>query len=136
VKRFLSLIVLSLVLLVATLAHAGSYLDRAALLLGDARRGNDWVLAHLSDKDLAVVARDVADARVRTARAMQVPKDVASVHPHLLLALENSERAAAAAADGDTDKFLHHLRMARDEDGTFRALLQQMRLALPNVDKK
>ena len=131
----LVLLTVSLVL-VAGLALAGSYLDRAALLLADARRTNEWVLSHLSDKELAAIARDVAAARVRAAQKMQVPKEVAGVHPHLLLTMENSERAMSAAADGDVEKFLHHLRVARQEDATFRGLLAQQKLTLPNVDRK
>ena len=134
--RFFTVLVVLSALFVTTLAHAGSYLDRSALLLADAKRSNDWVLAHLGDKDLALMAREVADARVKAARGMQVPKEVAGVHPHLLLMMENSERAASAAADGDNEKFLHHLRTARDEDATFRGLLAQQKLALPNVDKR
>ena len=135
-RRSLKILMLLAVLFASSLAYAGSYLDRSALLLADAKRSNDWVLAHLGDKDLALLARDVAEARVRAARGMQVPKEVAGVHPHLLLMMENSERAASAAADGDTEKFLHHLRTARDEDATFRGLLAQQKLSLPNVDKR
>ena len=132
-KRLSGMLLAFALLLVVSLAVAGSYLDRCALLLVEARQTNDWVLAHLGDKELAQVAQTASEARVKAARAMSVPKEVAGVHPHLLLALENSERAAAAAADGDTDRFLHHLRMARDEDATFRALLGQQHLSLPGI---
>jgi hypothetical protein len=134
--RFITVLVVLSALFVTTLAYGGSYLDRSALLLADAKRSNDWVLAHLGDKDLALMAREIADARVKAARGMQVPKEVAGVHPHLLLMMENSERAASAAADGDNEKFLHHLRTARDEEATFRGLLAQQKLSLPNVDKR
>lgn len=132
-KRRVTLLALAATALVATIAVAGTYLDRAALLLADCKRTNEWVLGHLSDRELAAVARDVAEARVRAARGMSVPKEVAGVHPHLLLALENGERACAAAADGDTDRFMHHLRISRDEDGIFRSLLAQQKLQLPPI---
>ena len=135
-KNLLRLSLSLLLLLVTSVAWGGSYLDRSALLLADARRGNEWVLSHLGDKELASMMRDVAEGRIRAARGMSVPKDVAGVHPHLLLMLENSERAAAAAADGDNEKFLHHLRTSRDEEANFRGLLAQQKLSLPNVDKK
>ncbi|MFO0661341.1 MAG: hypothetical protein U0165_16135, partial [Polyangiaceae bacterium] len=92
-KRLVTLLALFSVVLVATIAHAGTYLDTAALLLSDARRSNEWVMSHLSDRELAKAAHESAEARVRAARQMTVPKEVVTMHPHLLLALENSERA-------------------------------------------
>lgn len=123
----------------AALAYAGSYLDRSAILLADTRRANDWILAHLSDREMSELLHDVAEARLKSARKMSVPvtpKEVAMAHPHLLLALETSERAAAAAAAGQNEKFLAHLRTARDEDATFRSLLSAAKLDLPSPDKK
>jgi hypothetical protein len=132
-KKLVSILLLGALALVATLAHAGSYLDRAALLLSECHRTNEWVLAHLSDKELAAVAHGVAEGRVKAARGMGVPKEVAGVHPHLLLALENGERATAAAAAGDTDRFMQHLRLSRDEETIFRSLLAQQKLSLPPI---
>ena len=120
-------------LLLASEAHAGSYLDRAAILLDACRRANDWLLAHLSDRELAAVIHDEAEARVKIARGMPVPKEIVSAHPHLLLCLENAERCAAAAIAGDNEKFFQHLRQCRDEEGLFKALLVQLKLQLPSV---
>jgi len=114
-------------------AHAGSYLDRAAILLDECRRGNDWLLAHLTDRELATVQRELAEARLKAARKMQVPKEVVSAHPHLLLCLENAERAASSAADGDQQGFFRFLRQCRDEEGLFKALLTQLKYQLPAV---
>lgn len=114
-------------------AFAGSYLDRAALLLDECRKANDWIMAHLTDRELASVLRDVAEARLKAARKMQVPKEVVSAHPHLLLCLENAERAASAAADGDQQGFFRFLRQCRDEEGLFKALLSQLKYQLPPV---
>lgn len=132
-KKLAALIALLTATTLAALCYAGTYLDRAALLLQESRRSNEWLLAHLSDKELAAVARDVAEARVKTARKMSVPKEVINMHPHLLLMLENSERAASSAADGDTDRFMYHLRIARDEDSLFRSLLSQQKYQLPTI---
>ncbi|MCS6902033.1 MAG: hypothetical protein RMJ98_19585 [Myxococcales bacterium] len=114
-------------------AHAGSYLDRAAILLDGCHRDCDWLLAHLTDRELASVLRNVAEARLKTARTMQVPKEVIAAHPHLLLCLENGERAAAVVADGDQQGFFRHLRQCRDEEGLFKALLTQLKYQLPSV---
>jgi hypothetical protein len=121
------------VLLVTSEARAGSYLDRAAILLDACRRANEWLLSHLTDKELATVLHDEAEARLKAARKMQVPKEIVAAHPHLLLCLENAERAAALASDGDVDGFLRFLRQSRDEEGLFKALLTQMKLSLPAV---
>ena len=120
-------------LLVASEARAGSYLDRAAILLDECRRANEWLLSHLTDKELANVLHDEAEARLKAARRMQVPKEIVAAHPHLLLCLENAERASASASDGDTDGFLRFLRQCRDEEGLFKALLTQLKLSLPSV---
>lgn len=124
---------LSAAVLLAPDARAGSYLDRAAILFDASRRANDWLLAHLSDRELAAVIRDEAEARVKIARKMQVPKEIVAAHPHLLLSLENAERAASAAADGDNEGFFRYLRQCRDEEGLFRALLTQLKLQLPAI---
>lgn len=132
-KRVLSTLALFSVVLIATIAHAGTYLDTAALLLSEARRSNEWVMSHLGDRDLAKAAHEGAEARVRAARQISVPKEVVTMHPHLLLALENSERALDAASTGANEKFLSFLRVSRDEEGTFKSLLSQAKLDLPKV---
>lgn len=131
--------VLFVALSTAALAYAGSYLDRSAILLADTRRANEWILTHLSDREMSEILHDVSEARLKSARKMSVPtnpKEVAMAHPHLLLALETSERAAAAAAAGQNEKFLTLLRTARDEDATFRSLLSAAKLDLPSVTEK
>ena len=117
-------------------AYAGPYLDRAAILLSDARRGSEWLLTHLSDKELATILREMAEARLRAARKLTVPKEVIGAHPHLLLTLENAERAAAAAQEGSNERFLHYLRLAREEDANFRAVLAAQKYELPPIDGK
>jgi hypothetical protein len=131
-RRALLLSLLSLPL-VPRWAWAGSYLDRAALLLDECRRANEWLLAHLSDRELAMVIREAAEARLKAARKMQIPKEITAAHPHLLLCLENAERAASAAAEGDHQRFLQFLRQSREEEGLFRALLAQLKFQLPAV---
>lgn len=132
-KRRSFLLACSAVALIPSEALAGSYLDRAAILVDACRRANEWLLSHLSDRELAATVRDMAEARVKVARKMQVPKEVAAAHPHLLLCLENAERAASGAAEGDNDVFFRYLRQCRDEEGLFRSLLNQLKMPLPPV---
>jgi hypothetical protein len=119
--------------LAAAPAFAGSYLDRAALLVHQASREADFLRAHLTDLELARVVQKVAAARLKAASKMQVPKEVAQAHPHLLLVLENYERAASAAADGKTQRFLILQQRARDEERTLRGVLKQLGWSLPEA---
>jgi hypothetical protein len=127
---------LAAALLAVTNAWAGPYLDRAGLLVGEMHRANEFLQAHAGDKELAGLVREGAEARVRAARKMTVPKEVVPMHPHLLLALENAERAAAAAQEGTIERFGRHLRVSRDEESVFRAMLAQQKFELPSVAGK
>lgn len=125
-------IAIAIVLCWSLVAWAGSYLDRSALLVTESRQTVEWLFTHLGDKELAAMAHPVTLARVKAAQRMPVPKEVVSAHPHLLLSLEAAERAAAAAR-GENDRFVVHLRQARDEEQMFRHLLAQQKLQLPVV---
>jgi hypothetical protein len=123
-------VLLPLVLVTAS-AAAGSYLNRAALLLEGSREERDMALPRYDDKELIRLVHGIAEARTRSARVMQVPKAVVTAHPHLLLVLENCERAYAAALEGNHEKFVEHILRARNEDKTYRALLEKLGYALP-----
>ena len=88
------------------------------------------------DKELATMVKSLAEVRTKAARRMEVPAAIAKAHPHLLLVLENMERAADAALAGNFKKFMQHLNTARDEDKTFRALVAELGYALPEVGPK
>ena len=112
-------------------AWAGTYLNSASLLLAQASTEGDYLRARINDKELADLIHKLADARLGAAKAMLVPKEVVQAHPHLLLVLENYERAADAATRGEAEKFLVYQQRARDEDRTFRGVLKQFGYALP-----
>jgi hypothetical protein len=118
-------------LLTSSYAWAGTYLNSAALLLGQANHEGDYLRARINDKELADLIHKLADARLDAAKGMLVPKEVVQAHPHLLLVLENYERAADAATRGQVAKFLVYQQRARDEDRTFRGVLKQFGYALP-----
>ena len=110
----------------ATSAAAGSYLDRLALLVNQADHDSEYLRARLSDRELGRVIHAVAEARVKAASGMTVPKEAAQAHPHLLLVLENHERAAEAAKDGNPQRFLVYHQRARDEERVLRGVLKQL----------
>jgi hypothetical protein len=119
-------------ILVANTARAGSYLDRTAMLLEQAVREADYLRARISDRELARLSHRLAEARLNAAGAMSVPKEAAQAHPHLLLVLENYERAADAAKDGQAQRFLVFQQRARDEERTLRGVLKQLGFPLPD----
>jgi hypothetical protein len=112
-------------------AWAGSYLDRAGLLIHQAVRDTDYLRSRLGDKELAAVVHRVAVARVKAATKMQVPKEVELAHPHVLLVLENHERAADAATKGQNERFFVYHERAREELRVLEGVLQQLGFKLP-----
>jgi hypothetical protein len=131
-RRFLVLAGLA-PLFVTTLAEAGSYLNRAAMLVIQASRESEFLRGRVNDKDLAELVHSVAAARLEVASRMNVPKEVVQAHPHLLLVLENYERSADAAVEGHNDRFLVYQQRARDEEGILRGVLKQLGWALPDL---
>jgi hypothetical protein len=120
-----------LALCIARLAWAGSYLDRAALLLSEADHATFTLRSHLADKEFARLVHEVSLARLQAASHMQVPKEIAQAHPHLLLVLENCERASDAARLGDSQRFLFFLQKATEEERILRSVVEQLGWALP-----
>lgn len=119
-------------LLLAPQAWAGSYLNRAALLIAEAGRESRYLRGRVNDKDLAVLVHSVAVARLNAASRMNVPKEVVQAHPHLLLTLENYERSAFAATEGHAERFLIYQQRALDEEQVLRGVLKQLGWALPD----
>ena len=112
-------------------AFAGTYLNRAALLLSAAGREAAFLRVRLGDRELARVVHRLAVARLEAARTMTVPKEVEQAHPHLLLVLENYRQATEAATLGEHERFAIYYQRALDEERTFRAVLKQLGWLLP-----
>jgi hypothetical protein len=112
-------------------ARAGSYMDRAWLLISESSRANDFLSKRLYDRELARLISQAAEGRLQAAKETSVPEEVALAHPHLLLMLEHYERAAAAAALGEPSRFVQHSGSARDEEQLFRGVLRQLGWSLP-----
>lgn len=135
--RFVAAFFIALAALGLTpIAWGGSYLDRAALMLDEARREGDMLQPRTYDKEMVLVVKMLAEARAKVGRKMEVPAAVVRAHPHLLLVLENCERAAQAADDGNFKKFMEHLTTARDEEKIFRSLLGELGYSLPEITSK
>jgi hypothetical protein len=117
-------------------ARAGSYLDRAALLLDGTRKECDLLQPRMADKELVRIVSAMAAARVDVAEKMEVPAAVGKAHPHLLLVLTNADAALRAARDGDFKKFMEHLTAARNEDRSFRAVLKELGYVVRDLTTK
>ncbi len=116
----------------AATAHAGSYLNRASVLLKGAELEGKSMSRRFHDKELAQVLHRLAFARVEAATEMLVPDEVKRAHPHLLLVLSSYERATDAAMRGAHTEFLVALSRAREEAGIFIAVLKQSGWSLPD----
>lgn len=130
-RAFSTLLVALAVMAVAPRAWAGSYLDRAALLISQGTREADYLRARLSDRELAHVVHEMAAARLETASKMQVPAEVQQAHPHVLLVLANYERATRYAEEGRTQLFLTYQQKARDEERILRGVMKELGWPLP-----
>ncbi|HEY4104163.1 MAG TPA: hypothetical protein VGM44_09735 [Polyangiaceae bacterium] len=130
-RAFFGLLVVGV--LFSSNALAGTYLNSAALLLAQANSEADYLRARVNDKELAELIHRLAEGRLEAAKNMIVPKEVVQAHPHLLLVLENYERAADSATRGEAEKFLVYQQRARDEDRTFRGVLKQFGYTLPDM---
>jgi len=114
------------------LAWAGTYLNRAAVLLAGGGREANYLRARVADRELAVIVHRLAQARLAAAQEMTVPKEVVLAHPHLLLVLESYEQASEAATRGDAERFITYYQRALDEERTFRAVLKSFGWVLPD----
>lgn len=117
-------------------AWAGSYLDRVGLLVRQGRSEADYLEYRVANRELAELVHRMALARLSAARDTAVPKEVTQAHPHLLLMLENCERAADAAEAGESDRFVIYQRRARDEEQIFRSIMRQLGFPLEDEKKK
>ncbi len=118
---------------IAAPAYAGSYLDRAAILLAHGKKEAGFMRGRLRDKELAKVLFRLASERLSAASKMSVPKEVTQAHPHLLLVFENYERAMEQAVKGKTEKFLIYQLRAQNEARILGGVLKQLGYSLPKV---
>jgi hypothetical protein len=135
-RLWLSCTVAGLIAVVPGIALAGTYLDRVVLLVREASHEADYLQYRLNNRELARMIHTLAVARLEAARDTEVPKEVTLAHPHLLLMLENYERASAAAVEGEAQRFVVYQRRARDEEQIFRSILRQRGVPLPDEKKR
>jgi len=132
----LRLMLMLAVCLITSVAWGGSYLDRAALLISESRRAGVFLRERPHDRELAKMVHALAEARLKAAQEMLVPKEVVLAHPHLLLILEHQERAARAASQADLSKVLTLTLKAEEEERILERILTQLGWSLPNLPRE
>lgn len=108
-----------------------NYLAELALLLEGARRLIAFCEGNLDDRELAKFAQPLAERYVEMANHMLPSAKLVVAHPHLLLVVENLERAIDAAAAADGAMYQKRMRIARDELANLEAVIKQLKLRLP-----
>jgi hypothetical protein len=105
-----------------------SYMSELSLVIEGARRLTAFCEQHAAEKELARWARPLAERYVELANHMLPSVKLAVAHPHLLLVVENLDRALDSAAAGDAATYQKRLRIARDELANLEAVLKQLKL--------
>jgi hypothetical protein len=109
------------------------YLSRAAILLDETKRAQDWVGGHPGDRGLASMAFDIADLRNQLAAKIAAPPQAKQAHMHLLLALENTAASFDATVRGDDKKAAQRMAAARTEEQTLYLALEGAKLKMPVI---
>lgn len=110
-----------------------SYLIQMGLTLEGVRRLTLWVEMHPNDPDLARFAYPLTERYVEIAGHMTPSKKLATAHPHLLLIVENVERALDAAGRNDMAVFRQRMRTVREELVILDNVLKQLKLKVPEL---
>lgn len=110
---------------------SSSYATRFSMVLDWAIQSNNFVRDHITDRELAAHLSQIAAKQVELCSVWTPPEEFRPVHPHLILVLENVERAFFFASRGNLANYRHHFKVIREELRMVDALLGKYRLKLP-----
>ena len=111
------------------------YLTQLSLLVDAARRLIAFSENNIDERDLIKFAHPLSKSYVELASHMLPPPKTAVAHPHLLLVVENLERALDSALANDMVAYQKRIRIARDELANLEAVLKQLKLRLPELSR-
>jgi hypothetical protein len=111
------------------------YLAELSLLVEGSRRLIAFAEQNLDERELTRFAHPLAERYVELAGHMLPSAKVVVAHPHLILVVENLERALDAASAGDAVTYQKRSRIARDELANLEAVLKQLKLRLPELPR-
>ncbi len=109
------------------------YLAELAMLLEGARRLLLWTETYIGEPEFARFGHPLAERYVDMAGRLIPPEKLVKAHPHLLMVVENVERALDAAGNGDTSAFRQRARIVREELLILDSVLKQGKLRLPEL---
>lgn len=109
------------------------YLTQLSFVLEGARRILLFGEAHAADPEMSRFAYSLSEQYVELAGKMTPGERLRIVHPHLLIVVENVERAFNASAHGDKHAFRQHVRTIREELATLEAVLKHLKVRLPET---
>lgn len=109
------------------------YVTELAIVLESARRALLWIETYAGEAELASFVYPLSEQYVAIASRMTPPARLAAVHPHLVIVVENVERALDAAAEGDMVAFRQRARIVREELVTLDAVLKHLKVRLPEL---
>ena len=109
------------------------YLARAAILLDETRRAQDWVGGHPGDLGLAELALELSQARADVATVIAAPTEVKQAHMHLLLTIENTTASFDLTVRGDAKKAAQRMAAARMEEQTLMLALDAAKVKMPTL---
>lgn len=110
------------------------YVNRYVLLIDWVNRAESWVTGHFEDSGLCRYAHSIAERHVELTRRMTPPQEFISIHPHVLLVMENAERMFDYAAEGNRQAFRRHRRIVHEELRVISELLQAEGHFMPVID--
>ena len=111
------------------------YLAELALLVEGSRRLINFAGQNLDERELLRFAHPLAERYVELSGHMLPSAKVVVAHPHLILVVENVERALDASAAGDAVTYQKRMRIARDELANLEAVLKQLKLRVPELSR-
>jgi hypothetical protein len=111
------------------------YMAELSMLLEGSRRLLLWAENYVGEPEFARFAHPIAERYVDLGGRLVPPENLVMAHPHLLMVLENVERALDAAATGDTVAFRQRTRIVREELVTLESVLKQLKVRLPELPR-
>jgi hypothetical protein len=109
------------------------YVTELAVVLEGSRRLLLWAETYAGDAELARFAYPLTEQYVAMSGRMTPPDKLSLVHPHVLIVVENVERALDAALRGDLPAFRQHVRIVREELVTLEGVLKHLKVRLPEL---
>lgn len=110
------------------------YVNRFVLLIDWVTRAESWVNGHPEDSGLCRMARSIAKSHVALTQRMTPPPEFVSIHPHLLMVMENAELMFHYASQGNRNSVRRHRNKVHEEMRVMTELLQAEGHFMPVID--